>query len=170
MNIQKIFTKIRDTINSREDELLKEVDKQFNIIFFKNELIKEGEKLPNKVKISLEKGKSINNEWNDKNKLNSLINDCINIENNIRDINAINDNITKCNLITDLEIKFSPENDGINKFLEKIKEFGKIYYINFKFKECPKNIDEKRKYEIIGDKKNKIIKKGTNGYWTGVIC
>ena len=54
--------------------------------------------------------------------------------------------------------------------MEKIKEFGKIYYINFKFKECPKNIDEKRKYEIIGDKKNKIIKKGTNGYWTGVIC
>ena len=170
INIQKIFTKIRDTLNSREDELLQEVDKQFDLIFFKKELIEEGEKLPKKVKLSLEKGKSINNEWEDKNKLSSLINDCVNIENNIKDINTINDNIKKCNLITDLEIKFSPEKDGINKFLERIKEFGKIYYINFKFKQCPKKIDEKRKYEIVGDKKNIIVKKGTNGYWTGVIC
>ena len=33
------------------------------------------------VKLSLEKGKLIDKEWNDKNKLNSIINDCINIEN-----------------------------------------------------------------------------------------
>ena len=37
--------------------------------------------------MSLEKGKNIENEWNDENKLNSLINDCITIENNIKEIN-----------------------------------------------------------------------------------
>ena len=46
---------------------------------------KESEKLPNKIKASLTKGKSIiNNEWDENNnKLNSFINDCIYIENNL---------------------------------------------------------------------------------------
>ena len=123
-----------------------EVDKQFGIIFFEKDLVKEAEKLTDKVKFSLEKGKSINNEWNDqdKQKLSSLINDCVNIENNIAKINKINDSIKKCNLIKDLEIKFSPEKEGIDKFLNSITAFGKIYYINFKFKECTKDIDENR--------------------------
>ena len=34
INIQKIFTKIRNEINNKEDELLLEVDKQFNEIYF----------------------------------------------------------------------------------------------------------------------------------------
>ena len=168
--IQNIFTKIRSTLNEREDEILSEVDKQFDVIFFKGDLVKEGVKLPTKVKLSLEKGKSIDKEWNDKDKLNSLVNDCINIENNIKDIKEINESIEKCNLITDLEIKFSPEEEGIKKFLETIKIFGKIYYINYKFKKCPVDIDEGRKYEIIGDKKNTVTKTGTNGVWAGMIC
>ena len=49
-------------------------------------MIKEFEKLPDKVKKSLEKGKLINNNWNNNN-MNSLINDCLNIENNIEEIN-----------------------------------------------------------------------------------
>ena len=170
INIQKIFSSLVETVKSREKEILKEVDKQFDIIFFKEDLIKEGEKLPNKIKLSLEKGKSINNEWDDKEKLSSILNDCINIENNIKDINTINDSIKKCNLITDLEIKFSPDNEGLDKFIKSIKAFGKIYYINFKFKECPQKIDENKKYEVIGEKRNTIVKTGTNGYWTGVTC
>ena len=58
-NIQNIFTKIRNALNSREDELLLEVDNQFNNLFGNEEIIKESEKLPNKIKISLEKGKKI---------------------------------------------------------------------------------------------------------------
>ena len=54
--IQKIFTKIRNSINNREDELLIEVDKTFEDLFFKEKLIKDSEKLPNKIKLSLEKG------------------------------------------------------------------------------------------------------------------
>ena len=48
-------------------------------IYLENEnIIKECEKLPNKIKLSLEKGKLINKEW-DNNNLNSYIYDCINI-------------------------------------------------------------------------------------------
>ena len=168
--IKNIFKNIKNTLNERENELIKKVDKQFDLIFFKEDLIKEGEKLPDKVKLSLEKGKAIDKEWEDKNKLYTIINDCINIEHNIKDINIINDSIKKCNLISDLQIKFSPKEDGIKKFLGTIKEFGNIYYINFNFKECPNNITENRKYEVVGDKRNIVTKTGTNGFWTGVIC
>ena len=50
--------------------------------------------MPNKIKISLEKGKTLDKDWND-NEINCVINDCINIENNIKDINLINQNIQK---------------------------------------------------------------------------
>ena len=50
LKIQKIFTKIRNELNNREDELLLEVEKQYNNLYFKEEFIKEIEKLPNKIK------------------------------------------------------------------------------------------------------------------------
>ena len=80
LEVQKIFTKLRSEMNQREDELLLEIDQKFDSLFFKEDLIKESNKLPNKIKLSLEKGKNLNNDWNNGNKLNLLINDCINIE------------------------------------------------------------------------------------------
>ena len=128
LEIQKIFTEIRNALNEREDQILLEVDNKFNKTFFNEEIIKQSEKIPNKMKINLEKGKLIENEWDEnKNKLNSLINDCINIENNIKDINMINENINKYNsnsIIVD--IKFNPEKGEVNKFIDTIKSFGKI--------------------------------------------
>ena len=53
--IQKIFTKIRNELNKREDFLLQEVEDIFGKKFFGEEIIKQGEKLPNKVKKSLDK-------------------------------------------------------------------------------------------------------------------
>ena len=107
MKITKVFTAIRNSINEREDELLLEVDSQFNNLFFKEEIVNKSEKLPNEIKLSLEKGKLINNEWNnnDSDKLNLLINNCINIENNIKSIKSINESIEKYNsskIIVDL--------------------------------------------------------------------
>ena len=96
LNIQKIFTKIRNELNNREDKLLLEVEKHFDDVFFKEEFIKESEKLPNKIKISLERGKNLDKEYKD-DKLNLLINECINIENNITEIKNINNNINKYN-------------------------------------------------------------------------
>jgi len=75
--------------NNREVELLLEVDTKFENIFFKEGIIKKSEILPNKIKISLEKGKSIEKEYyaNDDNKLCLLINDCLCVENKIKEIN-----------------------------------------------------------------------------------
>ena len=83
IKIQKMFTNLRNEINKREDELMLEIEKKFNNSFSNEDLIKKIEKLPSKVKVSLEKGKIIENKWND-NKLNSLLNDCLNIENDIK--------------------------------------------------------------------------------------
>ena len=90
--IQKIFTTLRNEIKNREDKLLIEVDKKYEELFFNEDIIKESEKLPNKIKISLKKGKLIEINWKE-NKLNSLINDCLNIEKNIESINKINKNL-----------------------------------------------------------------------------
>jgi len=124
MNIQKIFTKLRNTLNDREDELLLKIDKKYNELYLNEEIIKEIDKFPNKIKISLEKGKEIENNWNN-NKLNSLINDCLNNENNIKNINKIKESISKNNSLK-FEFTFIPKEDGINQFLENIKKFGNI--------------------------------------------
>ena len=57
MEVQKVFTKLRNSLNDREDELLSDVDKNFGELFLNENIIKESEKLPNKIKVSLEKGK-----------------------------------------------------------------------------------------------------------------
>ena len=123
-DIQNIFTKIRNEINNREDELILEVDNKFDELFFKEDIIKQSDKLPNKIKYSLNKGKLIEEHWNE-NKLNSLINDCLNIEQNIENIIKIKESSEKINLNT-ISIKFYPEEKGINQFLENIKNFGSL--------------------------------------------
>ena len=172
INIQKIFTKLRNTINDREDKLLLEIDNKYDNFFFKENIIKISEKLANKIKESLEKGKLLDKEWiNEKSKLNSLINDCLNIENNIKTINYINKNMEKFNS-NNLKIHFSPENkEEINKLIEDIKCFGKISYNNyFKFKKCPIDISEERKYLVSGNCENILTKTGTDYFWVGAIC
>ena len=89
MDIQKVFTKFRTTLNEREDELISEVDIKYENIFTDENIVKIVEKMPSGIKTSLEKGKIINDEW-ENNKLNSMINGCLNIENYINDINDIN--------------------------------------------------------------------------------
>ena len=135
--IQNIFTKIRTTLNEREDELLLEVDNKYNNIFCNEDIIKESEKLPNKIKLSIEKGKLINNEWSDNNKLSSIINDCINIEDNIKNINIINDNIKKCKLNKDINIQFNIDDNyiKITKSLGQILDIFNIDSLILKNKE-----------------------------------
>ena len=122
--IQIVFTSIRNILNKREDELLLEVNKKYDKLFFNDEFIKEIDKLPNKIKMLLDKGKIKENGWNNKNQLSFLINNCINIENSIEDINKMKDSIKNYNSIKDYELKFS--SSEINKLLENIKCFGDI--------------------------------------------
>ena len=124
LNISNIFTKIRNALNNREDELLLEVDNYFKNMNLNEEILKDSLKLPNKIQISLEKGKLIDKENNNFKQLNSLINDCINIEKDIKDIYSINDKIKLLNS-TNLGIQFYPDENNIN-ILKNIKEFGNI--------------------------------------------
>ena len=159
MNIQKIFTKLRNEVNNREDQLLIDVDKKYEELFFNENIIKESEKLPNKIKASLDKGKLIENNWK-QNKLNSLINDCLNIEKNIETINEINENLKKYNSFN-FTVKFSPEENKTNQLLEAIKKFGiindnsfpKIIGFNSKI------VDNLEEVEFIFDR---IMKNGQN--------
>ena len=57
LKIQKIFTKIRNSLNEREDKLQLEIDEKFNRDYFNENIMIESKKLPNKIKMSLEKGK-----------------------------------------------------------------------------------------------------------------
>ena len=168
IKIQKIFTNIRSELNNREEELLLEMDKQFEKNFFNEDIITKGEKLPNKLKTALEKGKTIDKDWNN-NKLNSSINNCLIIENYIQDLNTIDTELKKSKLNGRLDIKFKPEENEIKPFIEKIKNFGKIYLNNYSFKQCPINISEDRKFEISGEKQNIFTKTGTKDTWMGTI-
>ena len=82
LKILNIFTKLRNKINEREEQLLLEIDNLYNSNNFNDDIIKKGEKLPKQIQSSIEKGKLIDKEW-DNNNLCSYINDCINLENNI---------------------------------------------------------------------------------------
>ena len=126
INMQKIFTQLRNALNDREDELLAEIDNKYNSLLNEDK-INQIENMPNKNKTLLEKVRSVDYNWKN-NKLNSLINDCINVEKNIKEINIINDSVNNIKKIdiTKLENKFFPEEYEIKNFLENIKIFGNI--------------------------------------------
>ena len=145
LNVQKVFTKIRNKINNREDELLLEIDQKYEEMYFKEELIKESERLPNKIMIYFEKGNLINKDWDDENKLNLLINDCINIEENIKNINEINNSIKKFNK-NEINICFNPtEEKHVDSFCENFNKFGMVY-IKQKFLDNSKIISNNKEY------------------------
>jgi len=169
LKVQNIFTKIRKILNDREDKLLEEINNLYNAKYFNEDIIKKGEKLPKQIKSSIEKGKLIDKEW-DNNNLFSYINDCINIENNIKNINIIKENINKYKTNNKIKIEFSPKEYSLNNFLETLNSFGKIYLNIFKFKECPKNINNNRMYSISGENKNILTKTGTDNSWMGTLC
>ena len=105
---------MRNVINEREDKLLSEIDNKFNDLVFKedNDLIKKSEKFPNKIKNLLDKGKKLNEEWNNNNeKLNSKINECIKIENYIKTIKELDESIKKYNS-QKIEFKFTTETEN----------------------------------------------------------
>ena len=177
LKVQKLFTKIRAKLNEREDQLLSEIDKEFNELFIKEEIFKESQDLPRQVKLSLKKGKIIEEDWDNEDKINSIINDCVTIENNIRNINEINENINKCKNSINLDIIFHPidgkDNNEINKLCEMIECFGSIYckgHFKYKFKKCPSDIEESKKYSVTGEKENIVTKIGLDNKRLGVMC
>ena len=128
--IQKIFTKIRNELNNREEELLKEIDTKFDNYYFTTDILKIAEKLPERIKLSLEKSNCLTKD-NNNYKLNSMINDCIKIENNIEAINIINEDIKKYGKNFDTtKIKLFPEDEEIDKLIKNIEDFGNLIVLN----------------------------------------
>ena len=125
LKVSKIFTKLRNALNDREDELLLDIDNKFNEFIFNENIIKQNEKLPNKIKELLIKGKRIENEFkNNTNKISIYINECIGIENSINNIKLLNESIEKFNS-QKISYKFIPEEENeINKIIDIIKLFG----------------------------------------------
>ena len=152
LNIQNIFTNIRSALNERENKLLLEVDKQYNN-YINEDIIKQSKILPEKVKISLEKGKLIENEWNDNNKIYSLVNDCINIEKNIEHINMINENIKKYKLNSNEDIIFKCNEEIL---INKVKIFGNVGKIVKIESLILKNNDDLIKFNKLVDINNDI--------------
>ena len=157
----KIFTQLREALNKREDEIISEIETEFRDKFFKEDIIKTTEKLPSKVKSSIESGKKMINKWEEENKLNLMIYNCINIEKNINDIKLINDSIEKCkDSDKNFHIKYDEKNyeNEINNLIQAIKflavEDKLNIYIRLKELE-QENIELKEKISQIS---NNIIK------------
>ena len=65
----------------------------------------------------------------------------------VKNINIINENIKKCNLENKIKFNFYPKVNQLDRFLEIIKSFGKIYDSKkYFFRELPLYLDEKRKF------------------------
>ena len=127
IKVINIFTQIRNEINKREDEILADIDMKFNNLIFNDKIVNESKKLPNIIKTILDNAEKINHLWNDENKLNYCINDCIKIEENINGIKNIFNKMMKC-LCLKLDVKCQTElNSNSNNFLyEMIKCFGNV--------------------------------------------
>ena len=149
--IQEFFTKIRNELNYREDLLLLEIDKLYDI-YTDKKIMRKIEKLPKNSKKNLEKGKSINI---DKNSLNSIINDCLDIENNIKEIEEFNKLSKKFEQSKNIQIKFYKNleflQQGIkNLRIESLKSNKRYHEITLLFR------NENRLIEIEADLENKI--------------
>ena len=148
LSIQNIFNQLKIALNEREEKLLLEVENQYKEIFDNEDILEESEKLSNKIKLLLEEGKIFDEDWNDSDKLNSILNSCINIENNIKSIKLTNETIKNRKINKDLKIEFKIEKENFDDFMEDIKSFGTIY----KLYKNNNNKEEERKCIIINPK------------------
>jgi hypothetical protein len=174
--IQNIFTKIKESIDGREKEVLSKfkylMDSHFDEIFEKEK--QKYESLSNTIEESLQKSRDLEEKMNDTNLINSAINECLNIEDSIKNLN---NDIAKIKNEIDISkvtscLKFSTEEDeSLNKYVESLRKLGNIYTnINiFKFKKCPEKISENKLYSVSGEKENIITKTGVDG-WVGIAC
>ena len=119
--IKSIFENIRTEINNRENILTSETNKYFDDNYFNEGIIKKIDQ----IKSLLENVESIDDDWEDDDKLNEIIDNCINIENNVKDINTIKAKMEK---YIKNGNKFNVQiNYNIDNFINKIKKFGYIF-------------------------------------------
>lgn len=164
INIQKIFTKIRNEINNKEDELLLKIDKKFDNLVFKESSLKDYDKSSKSIKIFLDEKNLVDKEWKDENII-SLINECINVENNIKNLKKLNNDLKKNESKKIYNVDNNFQEEQINKFIKSISNLGDIYY-NFEFEN---NTDEKQKYILSGEIENIITKNVEDKKWLRIL-
>ena len=120
LEIKKSFDKINEELNNRENQLMIEVDNIYDDIFIKEDIVKEMEKLPEKIKLTLELNRDIYSN-NNKEDLIYLVNNYISVENYIKEINAMNEKIKTLESEDNLIIDYIYNNEII---LEQINKFG----------------------------------------------
>ena len=140
--VKKIFTKLRNALNERENELLLIINEKFKDFYFGDEIIKENEKLSNQIKTILENNKKDYNKWNIKEKLNIDINECLEMEEKINQIKKLN-SLIKPNSYN-INIQFIPDENNINEFINSIKKFGNFFVPQNQCSIC-NSIDDLRK-------------------------
>ena len=123
-DIQQIFTKLRNELNNQEDKLMEEVDKKFNDTFMDDNILKQAEKIPDKIEFLLKQRKIINEDLKKTNKK-ELIIYCLNIENNIEAIKQLKNTMKNCNNL-EHTFKFNYKNEDINKLIKQISKIGYI--------------------------------------------
>ena len=126
--IKLIFTNMRNVLNNRENELLLVVDKEYDDLYFKIDEMKDIEKIPDKIDLSLEQCKNINKI--DNNNIYKFIKEITEIENNINIITDFNSKINNIYNSKNIKIKFNVEEIEMNEIFEKIKTFGNIEFIH----------------------------------------
>lgn len=128
--IQTVFTNIRTELNKREDELLKETDIIYEKkIFNQNIDVIKDKNFPEKIKLYIENGKLVEQEWNKNKNKNSLINDCINIEKTINKISKLNENLEGYK-VKNKKLKFYSEPDYLLSLIKKQGSFNNNNNIN----------------------------------------
>ena len=164
INIQKIFTKIRNEINNKEDELLLKIDKKFDNLVFKESSLKDYDKSSKSIKIFLDEKNLVDKEWKDENII-SLINECINVENNIKNLKKLSNDLKKNESKKIYNVDNNFQEEQINNFIKSISTLGDIYY-NFEFEN---NTDEKQKYILSGEIENIITKNVEDKKWLRIL-
>ena len=157
IRIQKFFTKIRNEINRREDQLLLTVEQVYEKYFFNKNFNKNIDNIENHLNLSLKKVTIVLNEYNnDEINFISLVKDCIIIEDFIKEINFLKEHYERYEKNNAISIDLKLKEEEI-KLLDNIKDLGNIYQNNFFFK-LRNYFDEynytNRKYIIIGEKEN----------------
>ena len=156
IEIQKLFTKIRNELNNREEDLLKKIDDKFDNSFIKEENIRQYEKLPKQIQKLLDEINLVNKEWKIEN-LNYYLNCCSNIETNIAKIKDENESLQKWNTAKIYKIDYRPKDYQIPEILENIKSIGDVYY-EFEFEPSKNKINDMPEYILSGEKENIITK------------
>ena len=135
--IQKTFTNLRNALNKREEQLLLEVEEVNKKTYFDDDIIKESEKLSEKVKKCLE---SVNILKEKNSELNYEINYYIEFENNLIKIDEIEQKIIRF-ISNKIKITFEINNNDIETTIKKIG------YIKNEYKDDNREEEEYEKEE-----------------------